>query len=261
MRPYCTSRPSPFRSLRNLFILATLGFCRFRSHDDYRQLQKFIAEENVYELEQKGIKFSQLRVLELASGAGGYSIVLNELAGSFTASDLYKNEFFNKSDIHFQTINALEKFPFEANSFDLIYCSSLIEHLCEPTNMIKESWRVLSSGGHLYLSFPPFYSLAMIGGHQFKPFHFLGENLSIKLTNRFKNLKIKSYATCDGSFGLHPLTIDQVKKMILACNFNIKDTFTRMSPINTACLPGVLKDLLTWHVCFLCQKFQTKPSF
>ena len=248
------TKPTKFRSIGTVFKLVKLGMCRFRSQDEYRKLQKFIAEESVIELEQKGIHFSELRVLELGSGAGGYSIVLNERSRFFVASDLNKDEFFEKSGIPFQFLNALEKFPFEENSYDLVYCSSLVEHLSAPTNMIKEAWRVITPGGFLYLSFPPFYSLSMIGGHQFKPFHFLGEHLAVKLSNRFRNLKNHNYATSDKNFGLYPLTIAQVRKMILDCHFKVTETFTRLSPVNTAHLPGILKDFLTWHVCYLCRK-------
>jgi hypothetical protein len=32
------------------------------------------------------------------------------------------------------------------------------------------------------------------------------------------------------------------------------DQYTKLWSLNMARLPGVLKDLLTWHVCFLARK-------
>ena len=63
-----------------------------------------------------------------------------------------------------------------------------------------------------------------------------------------------NYATSFGSFGLYPLTMNQVKTMVSAAGFDIKDIYTRNFPINTAFLPGILKDLLTWHACYLIRK-------
>ena len=154
----------------------------------------------------------------------------------------------------FKPVDVLEPFPFEDNEFDVLYCSSVIEHVSDPANLLKESWRVLKPGGVLFLSFPPFYSLALIGGHQFKPFHFLGERLAVRLTNLIYGSDYQDYASSFGTFGLYPLTIDRVKHLVISNQFKILDTFTRMSPVNTCRLPGILKDLMTWHVCYLSQK-------
>ncbi|MBC7236506.1 MAG: class I SAM-dependent methyltransferase, partial [Chloroflexi bacterium] len=155
-----------------------LGIHRLRSLQDYQRLQIFLAEATVAELKAKGIDLSAASVLELGAGVGGYSLVLNRESRSFLATDMQKDLWLNGDEVPFQQVDVLRPFPFEDDSFDLVYCSSLIEHIPEAGNMLDESWRVLKPGGVLYLSFPPFYSLAMIGGHLFKPFHFLGERLA-----------------------------------------------------------------------------------
>ena len=101
------------------------------------------------------------------------------------------------------------------------------------------------------MSFPPFYSLAMVGGHHIKPFHFLGEHLGLFLHNKLRNANIASYASCCGAFGLYPLTIASVGRMIGEAGFRVSSVYPRMLPINTCRLPGILKDLATWHACFL----------
>ena len=85
----------------------------------------------------------------------------------------------------------------------------------------------------MFLSFPPFYSLSMIGGHNFKPFHFLGERFAVFITNLYTGGNVRDYATCYGEFGLYPLTIGQVKELILTSEFILRDTYCRLSPINT----------------------------
>ena len=47
-----------------------------------------------------------------------------------------------------------DKFPYPDNCFDVIYHKSLLEHLKEPENFMKEAFRVLKPGG-LFLSLVP----------------------------------------------------------------------------------------------------------
>lgn len=236
------------------FKLLRLGLVRLRSTQDYQALQRYIAEAAVDEIEARGVRFADSRVLELGAGLGGYSLVLSQRARDFVAADFRNDEVFEKLGISFDRVDVTQRFPFEADSWDLIYCSSLIEHLVDPQFMLDECWRVLRPGGWLYLSFPPFYSLSMVGGHDFKPFHFLGERLAVRLTNLIHRTDLRDYASCYGTWGLYPLTIAQVKSLVLDSRFVLKDTYARMSSVNTTKLPGILKDLLTWHICYLAQK-------
>ncbi|MBC7237668.1 MAG: hypothetical protein H5T69_17645, partial [Chloroflexi bacterium] len=70
----------------------------------------------------------------------------------------------------------------------------------------------------------------------------------------FKGTNYKDYATCFGNYGLYVYTVEQVKRLILAHRFELEDIYAHLSPINTARLPGILKDLFTWHVCYLATK-------
>ena len=42
-----------------------------------------------------------------------------------------------------------EKFPFPSNYFDEVFSRNLIEHLTNPSNFLKESYRVLKKGGKI----------------------------------------------------------------------------------------------------------------
>jgi SAM-dependent methyltransferase len=220
-------------------------------------MQRYIAESTVTELAARGVDLAASRVLELGAGLGGYSQVLFRKSNSFIASDLEKNSLLDAWDIPFRIVDVRQPFPFESCSFDLIYCSSLVEHIAEPRAMLRESRRVLRPGGTLFLSFPPFYSLAMVGGHMFKPFHFLGEKAAVWIFNRLHRTDIRDFASCYSTWGLYPLRIDRVTKLISDCEFEIKHVYTRMSAINTTQLPSLLKDLATWHVCYLAEKHRS----
>jgi SAM-dependent methyltransferase len=236
-----------------MYNIAKLAFQRSQSQESYRELQKYIVTRTVEELRSRDVNLNELDVLELACGAGGYSTVLNEHSKTFLASDIKKDDIFNRTNLNFQFIDVMKEWPLDESSIDLIYCSSIIEHIPDPKFLLKECRKVLRPGGFLFLSFPPFYSLSMIGGHNFKPFHFLGERFAVFITNLYTGGNVRDYATCYGEFGLYPLTIGRVKELILTSGFTLSDTYCRLSPINTARFPGFLKDLFTWHVCFLAE--------
>lgn len=237
-----------------MFKLIGLGLRRFRSHADYRSMQRFIAEASIKDLRKMGIDISNARILEVGAGRGGYSQVLAEQAGEFIASDFEQDLFFTQTTIPFVQFDATAPLPFSNGQFDLLYCSSLIEHVTRPHEMLSEFRRVLRAQGCLYLTFPPFYSLFMIGGHQFKPFHLINQQLALRMYNKRHHAHIENFATSFGTFGLYPLRIDEVKAMIVKSGFKIQKIYTRMSPINTANLPGKLKDLATWHVCYVARR-------
>ena len=141
------------------------------------------------------------------------------------------------------------KLPFKSNSFDLIFCSSIIEHLKKPKNMLLEIRRILKNSGLCYLSFPPFWS--PVGAHQFKPFHYLGEKAAIKLSRKI--YKVRSFNYNDKYGNLYIMTIKKAKELIRASKLKIVSISTRHFPINFAKIP-FFNEFLTWHVEFIFKK-------
>ena len=221
------------------------------NYTNYLNFQEFQAKEIIREINNKGINLSHMKVLELGAGEGGYSLIFKKFSKEFITTDLEEPYILKlDSSLNFKKVDVTKKYPFEDNSFDFIFSCSLIEHIKSPEEMLVEIKRVLNPGGYLYLSFPPFYS--PVGGHGLKPFHLLGEKISIKMTNFFKKRDIKSYDTLYVNFGLYKRTIKGVKKLLLQQGFEVEDIWTRFFSINTAKIP-FLGEFLTWHVCFLCK--------
>jgi SAM-dependent methyltransferase len=233
--------------------LVTLIRRRLRSPEDYRALQAYLAERSIAQLARRGVDLSGLRVLEVAAAYGGYSEALHARASLLVASDLHADPHFGRAGIPFVQLDASDTLPFCDGAFDLVYCSSLIEHLPAPQGLLAECRRVLRPRGQLYLTFPPFYSLFLVGGHGFKPFHLFGERFALWATNRLRGTAVTSYADCYGDYGLFPRTIGSVRAMLSGAGFADPELFTRLTDVNTARLPGLLADLLTWHVCYLAE--------
>ncbi len=227
-----------------------LGLRRRRSPNDYLALQAHLSAVTIGQIEDRDRSLDGLACLEIGSGRGGYSAAIAERAASLVSVDLQHPETPAAPNVRRIEADAQERLPIEAGSIDFVFCSSVIEHVDRPDALLAEIHRVLRADGRLFLSFPPFYSLMLVGGHQFKPFHLLGEWLAVRLTNRVRGTDHRGYARCYGEFGLVPLTIREVRRMLEQC-FTVRDVFTRGSRVNPSKLPPPLGDLLTWHVCFL----------
>lgn len=55
---------------------------------------------------------------------------------------------------HFQSKGYPEKVPLPDNSVQLVFALEIIEHLTSPFHLLKESCRILQSGGHVVLTTP-----------------------------------------------------------------------------------------------------------
>lgn len=223
---------------------------RHKSSKDYIEFQQFQAQWILKEL-GKEIDLSGKTILDLGGGSGGYTMELAK-----TSKIVYGLDF-NMSKVTFKKDNIgllkgdATNLPFKDNSFDFIFCSSLIEHIQDQNKVIHEINRILKKDQFCYLSYPPFYS--PVGGHQFKPFHLLGAKAAIILSKLFKGTDAKDFETSFGNWGLYPTTIRSVKNKVETCNFKIIKISTRFFPINVAKIP-ILNELLTWHVEFLLKR-------
>lgn len=64
-----------------------------------------------------------------------------------------------KAFVDCQVVNVDEGLPFEDDSFDLIWCSEVLEHLKDPAASLAEMRRVSRPGGDIILTTPNSYAL------------------------------------------------------------------------------------------------------
>ncbi|MCP4535538.1 MAG: class I SAM-dependent methyltransferase [Chloroflexi bacterium] len=229
--------------IREWMTLLRLARRRFRSSDDYLRFQIYQGNLILDYLAEQGICIQSDQVLDLASYTGGYGQAMTNAGARVISTDLKRPRIIPPD---FVLADAIQ-LPFDSNRFSLVFCASLIEHVPEPIQLLLEIKRVLTPDGVAYLSFPPFYT--PIGGHQFKPYHLLGERWAIRLSGK----KVDSFATACGDWGIYPLTIRRVRQLIADAQLQVRHESTRYLPFNLARLPW-LGEFLTWHVQFILGK-------
>ena len=83
--------------------------------------------------------------------------VLNAGAGSRDLSTLVNGRLYNQdifADKHIDFVSPIDKIPVEDSFFDAIICNAVLEHVENPVEVVEELYRVLKSGGYLYLCIP-----------------------------------------------------------------------------------------------------------
>ena len=102
----------------------------------YKRLESFIRKYNIRETNGK--------CLEIGSGKGVFQDMVEDYTGldySESVSKYYHKPFISAS--------AME-LPFEDNSFDFMWSQAVWEHIPEPEKALRESMRVLRSGGYFF---------------------------------------------------------------------------------------------------------------
>jgi len=231
--------------LRDWYTLLRLAGRRFRSDADYLKFQTYQGILLIEFLQKQGVTLEG-RVLDLGCGNGGYSEAMNDSGAYVVSLDL--RQLVAPPPV-FVCGSALE-LPFGNDRFRFVFCASVIEHVPQPRLLLEEIERILTPGGSAYISLPPFYS--PVGGHQFKPFHLLGERIAVRLSGSGCTGFAKGCSS--GGFNpLYPLTIRQVRNLVREVGLEITSITTRFFPVNMARIP-LLGEFLTWHVQFVVRK-------
>jgi len=111
-----------------------------------------------------GISHSSL-IADIGCARGDVTLYLSERARFVVGVDLSKNlirEFYtniNKKGLNnkcFALLGLGEAIPLASQSFDVVICRELLEHVQEPFKIIKEIYRILKPGGKLLITVPTF---------------------------------------------------------------------------------------------------------
>ncbi len=99
----------------------------------------------------------QGKILDIGPGKGLYTKIFRQwgLEVSCVDIDASLRDFYLGLGCDFETLDVRSgKLPFEDASFDLIWCSHVIEHLHDPVSFVTECSRILRLDAHLVLRTP-----------------------------------------------------------------------------------------------------------
>src|SRR5215470_1337987 len=140
----------------------TLGIPGWRDLVDVRLDDTSYEAQRLDRLERAiGRSVRGLRVLNLGCGTGGVSVAAQR-AGALTWSVDVDWDAVAIAHARHQhgpvACAAAESLPFRAESFDVVYCMSTLEHLADSRRALSEIARVLGPKGMLYLHTPSRWS-------------------------------------------------------------------------------------------------------
>ncbi len=123
--------------------LKTIYFRDEQGKDDYPQkLCDYLIKNHI------GASKNKKRLLDIGSGKGNHLVGFARRGFIVKGIDKVKGPQVVKCDIE------QDKFPFQTNSFDVIFSKSVLEHVSNADNFLKESLRVLKRGGTIILMTP-----------------------------------------------------------------------------------------------------------
>jgi 2-polyprenyl-3-methyl-5-hydroxy-6-metoxy-1,4-benzoquinol methylase len=97
-------------------------------------------------------------VLDVGCGMGEFLVMLRELGFDAEGLEGNKDQAERVSSLGFavKIANLEEKLPYPGETFSLVTCLEVIEHIALAEVLLEEIWRVLKPGGHLVLTTPNF---------------------------------------------------------------------------------------------------------
>lgn len=246
--------------LSDLRDLWRLSVRRTESEQSYREFQAFQAGLLIRYMEGHGVRFAGSSLLDLGSGLGGYSREFAVRGARVFAVDLTPPR--SKGPGLHRIRASAAAVPLPDASVDLVFCASLIEHVPHPEEILAEIERCLKPGGTAYVSFPPYYS--PMGGHEYAPFHYLGEKMAMRLRGKRKvpdwvsdlypvHSAAASFSDLFTGWGLFRMTVRKFRRLLRGTRLRRLDMSTRYLPVSFIRWP-LVGEVLTWHAQFLLRK-------
>lgn len=116
------------------------------------------------------------RAIEVGPGGGPYIELLCDLFAEVVATDVEESYLDHVRATHGQRDNLhmllddITRSRLDPESFDLVLCSEVIEHISDPHGVLRGIFRLLRPGGVLVLSTPQAYStVELVGRLAFRP--------------------------------------------------------------------------------------------
>ena len=139
-----------------------------------------------------------IRILDLASACGNNIIACRKYGPTF-GIDISDNSINFCKEKRIDTIvqGNVENLPFEDKSFEVVVAFDVFEHVTRDFNCIRETVRVLKTGGHLLVNVPAFMALYSKHDQAFEHLRrYTKPGLTRKLENYGLTVLFGSYWSC-----------------------------------------------------------------
>jgi ubiquinone/menaquinone biosynthesis C-methylase UbiE len=130
--------------------------------DGNGRLYEYLRKAQNHVLELAGLK-EGINFLDIGCGTGwavGQAAKMVQFKGMFYGIDISakmiekaQENYNNREIFHFVKANS-ESIPLEDNVFDIIICTNSFHHYLHPDKVMKEIYRLLNSGGKIYILDP-----------------------------------------------------------------------------------------------------------
>ena len=123
----------------------------FRSYAALDEASRLRKAEKVVKILSRYNDLSRSRILDIGSGSGYLGRLMRQKAKKYIGIDFVDERKIK--DFDFIQADAL-RIPFKNNSFDIIVCNHVIEHVTDQKKLLEEISRLLKKDGICYMTCP-----------------------------------------------------------------------------------------------------------
>ncbi len=215
-----------------------------REREDPEPFYTLLADRAANDLERRHGPLAGRTLLDLGCGPGYYTRVFRARGARVIPvdADLAELEAAGAAPEGALVADA-GALPLGDGSVDGVFCSNLLEHTPNASDVILETERVLRRGGWGYVSWTNWFS--PWGGHEITPYHYLGPRLGPQLYERRHGRPRKNVP----GEGLFPVHIGPMLRVVRARpGLRIDAVEPRYWPrLHAICRVPGLRELVTWN--------------
>ena len=128
-------------------------------YDDKRTPKTDYPKELIRYLSKRFNLQGDIKFLELGCGRGDFLFEFQNFGFKCYGLDRDKSSIQNEYGLEVKQCDLVnDVFPYEDESFDVVYHKSVIEHMYDPGNLMRETIRVLKPGGKLIILTPDWHT-------------------------------------------------------------------------------------------------------
>lgn len=184
-------------------------------------------------------------LLDVGAGSGELAHTVAQRGFTPTACDIYGGDFRYHGTIPFVQANFDERWPFTSPQFDYVVCLEVVEHMANPSQLIRNLSCALVPGGLLILSTPNILSIK-------SRLRFLTEGAWEYFREPLLERARVDYANPHEHFHIAPLRVHELEYFMHLAGVDVEtfETTKRYTGLRAVCYPlELVMRLQLWSKC------------